>query len=121
MNQVFPFLILIVVPYSLIVFEIQHVLGGLLDFYLLFTLIALAVNLLVLFIYRKIKNKVAAFILFILGGFNAFVGFQLFVNDFDDLLLFGILLLGLGVYSILLPIKRLMLEKEELSSDDTND
>jgi hypothetical protein len=113
MKRTIYLLILATIPRLLKASEIQHILDGLFDFYFLFTLVGIFVNILLLYLYHKTKNAGVALLLMIIGGLSVFIGFQLFVSSFDGLLIFGVIFLALGFYSALLPLKKYMTVEDD--------
>ena len=119
MKRIINLLILLIIPYSLLASEVQHVLGGIGLFILCFVAIVLGINILFIFIYRKTRNKLTAVLNFIIGGITAYLGFK--IHHDDKMASFiGIPIIFISLITLLYPIKDLYSKGREQNPSDTD-
>ena len=101
-----------------IAFEIQHVLQGLFEFLLGLAGIAIAINVLCIYIFLKFRNRFTMLLCVIVGGFTGYIGFSSIDNTGPGFSLIGIPFLICSLFSILIPVKDQLLDKEEKEQNE---
>ena len=106
MNRFFALLLVLLMPFSLVAGEIQHVLGGVAELLFIAAVIAIVFYVLLPIIYYNSRNKVLAYVVYAVGGLTFLVGLLIAMSGSADAVVLGLIFSALGLVLFRLPTKR---------------